>query len=444
MRKINFPKLNLNLNRFNININKLILKTIFISFLTVVVVLTGIALLGWHYRAKIFNILASGYVKEQQDYINEVKGKIDDLSESLPLLKKDNGVVDVVKKANSAVASILISKEVPKYEVSYNQQANPFGNIFGNNFPNMFFQIPTYKQNGTEKKEIGGGSGFLISSDGLIVTNKHVVSDTEAEYTAFLSNGKSYTAEVLARDPVLDVALIKITPSVGTVFPHLELADSDTLEVGQIVVAIGNALGKFKNSVSKGIISGLSRSITAGDNSGYSEQLDKVIQTDAAINPGNSGGPLLNLDGKVVGINVAVVQGSENVGFALPINSVKSAIDSVRKTGKIIRPYVGVRYIPITAELKSKNNLSVDYGVLVGRGQTVSELAVIPGSPADKAGIVENDIILEVDGQKIDQEHSLANLIRNKNVGDNIALRILSKGVEKTIYLKLEAAPDNL
>ena len=246
----------------------------------------------------------------------------------------------------------------------------------------------------------------------------------------------------MARDPVFDVAIAKITPSGLETLPYLELGDSDTLEVGQSVVAIGNALGEFKNTVSAGVVSGLSRSLIAGDNAGNSEQLDKVIQTDAAINPGNSGGPLLDLSGKVVGINVAVVQGSENIGFALPINSVKNVISSVRKTGKIIRPYVGIRYIPITPELKSKNNLSVDYGILVQRGSSANQLAVVPGSPADKAGIVENDIILEVNGQKINNETNFATLIRGKNIGETLVLKILSKGLEKTVYLTLTQAPD--
>lgn len=426
-----------------IKIDSLIIKTILISFITIIVVLSIVFFLAWQYRAKIFNIFASGYVKEQQIASNDVNEKVpNDNSEQLPFITQERGVVSVVKKANPAVVSIVITKDVPKYEVSYND-TNPFGDIFGDNFPG-FFQTPSYKQNGTEKKEVGSGSGFIISDDGLIVTNRHVVTDTAADYTVVLSDGKKYPAKVLARDPVLDVALVKITPPVGTTFPFLELANSDTIEVGQSVVAIGNALGQFKNSVSEGIISGLSRSITAGDSAGNSEQLDKVIQTDAAINPGNSGGPLLNLSGRVIGINVAVVQGSENVGFALPINSVKSAIDSVRKTGKILRPYVGIRYVVVDSALKQKNNLTVDYGILVQKGKTATDLAVIPGSPADKAGIVENDIILEIDGKKIDSTESFAGIIRGKNIGDVIFMRILSKGIEKTVSLVLTAAPDNV
>jgi len=192
-----------------------------------------------------------------------------------------------------------------------------------------------------------------------------------------------------------------------------------------------------------GVVSGLARSITAGNNSGNTEVLDHVIQTDAAINPGNSGGPLLDLSGKVIGVNVAIAQGSQNIGFALPVNSIKSAIESVKMTGKIIRPYLGIRYVALNIEMKEKNNLMVDYGVLVKAGASANELAVIPGSPADKAGIVENDIILEIDGVKLNNETSFASVIRGKNVGQVINLKILHKGVEKKVSVTLEVAKDN-
>ena len=283
------------------------------------------------------------------------------------------------------------------------------------------------------------GSGFLVTKDGLIITNRHVVEDTKAEYTVFTNDGKKHSAKVVARDAVMDIAVLKID---GAQYPYLELGNSDTLDLGQSVIAIGNALGEFKNSVSVGVISGLSRSITAGNGMGQSEALEHVIQTDAAINPGNSGGPLVDLGGRVIGVNVAVAQGSENIGFALPINSIKSVIDSVRTTGKIVRPYLGVRYVSITDSLKEKNNLSVNYGVLVKAGSDSNELAVVPGSPADKAGIVENDIILEIDGTKLDENTSLANSIRSRKIGETISLKILHRGEEKTVIVKLEAAPN--
>lgn len=436
---------NLNLKKIKEMFKDSVVRTILVSLATIVVTLGIVALLAWHYRGVIFKLLATNLTVDSQKVAgtNNLTLPSDLLSKTevqsiLPVAKEEDSVVGAVKKAKPAVVSIVVSKEVPKYDVTYDQNGtNPFGDMF----PGFFMQTPTYKQNGTEKKQIGSGSGFLISSDGLIVTNRHVVADKTASYEVMLNNGKKYNATVLARDGVLDVALMRIN---GLGFPYLELANSDTLEVGQSVVAIGNALGEFKNTVSVGVVSGLSRSVVAGDGMGSSERLDKVIQTDAAINPGNSGGPLLNLAGQVIGINVAVVQGSSNVGFALPVNSVKSAIESVKKTGKITRPYVGFRYISINSALKSKNNLTVDYGVLVARGVAATDLAVIPGSPADKAGILENDIVLEIDGVKINQDNDFLSIIRAKKVGDTIALRILSKGTEKTIYLKLEAAPDGL
>ncbi len=394
-------------------------------------------------RAKIFTWFANEYLA-QSDHL--ASGSDSDAVQS-DLFSQDAAVTGAVKKTNPAVVAITITKEVPKYETIYNQQPNPFdpfgngSNPFGGLFPG--FQIPTQKQNGTEKKEVGGGSGFLVSSNGYIVTNRHVVEDKTAEYTVFLNDGTKKTAKVVARDSVLDIAVIKIEPDLGKSYPYLTLGNSSDLDLGQSVLAIGNALGQFKNTVSVGVVSGLSRSITAGDGQGQSEQLDNIIQTDAAINPGNSGGPLLTLRGEVIGVNVAVAQGSQSIGFALPIDSVRSVIESVKATGKIVRPYLGVRYVNITPELKDKNNLTVDYGVLVQRGTNASDLAVIPGSPADKAGIVENDIILEADGKKLDDTTSLSTYVRGKNVGDTISLKILHRGTNETIQVKLESAPQS-
>ncbi|MBP6931212.1 MAG: trypsin-like peptidase domain-containing protein [Candidatus Pacebacteria bacterium] len=338
---------------------------------------------------------------------------------------KNPTVVDVVRKSNVAVVSIVGMKDVPKYDVVYND-TNVFGGIF---------RTPTYVQNGTEKKKTGSGTGFLISSDGYIVTNKHVVSDTSASYSVTLNNSKVYDATVLARDDVLDVAILKVSST--DKFSYLQLGDSDSIEVGQSVVAIGNALGQFKNTVSVGVVSGLSRSVTASTGGGGSEKLSKVIQTDAAINPGNSGGPLLDINSNVIGVNVAVVSGSENIGFALPINSIKSVIDSVRKTGSISRPYVGVRYVTINPEIKKSKGLTVDYGVWITKGSK-GEPAIVPNSPAEKAGIKEGDVILEIDGQKIDEEGDFTFLIRDKNVGDYVELKVLSGNIIRLITIKLE------
>ena len=295
--------------------------------------------------------------------------------------------------------------------------------------------VPQYRQNGTQKQEIGGGTGFIVSEKGLILTNKHVVEDEEAEYTVLMNDGNKLSAKVLARDPVNDIAVLKIE---GNNLPVVKLGNSDSMKIGQSVIAIGNALGEFRNTVSSGIVSGLQRSITASSGFGQSETLEGVIQTDAAINQGNSGGPLLNLRGEVIGINVAIIQGAQNIGFSLPINLAKKDLEQVEKSGKISYPYLGVRYIPVNPDLAKKNNLSVDYGALVARGETQEDLAVVPGSPADKAGIAENDIILEVNGIKINEKNSLSDLIQKYNAGDTVDLKVLHKGEEKYMKAVLE------
>jgi serine protease Do len=339
------------------------------------------------------------------------------------------GVIDVVKMADPAVVAITVSKNVPVYEQYYGS-ISPFDDFFGG-----FFRVPQIRQNGTELQEVGGGSGFIVSPDGYIVTNRHVVFDESAQYTVFTNDGEKHDATVIARDAMLDIAVIKIE---GENFSYLSFGDSSSLQVGQSVIAIGNALAEFRNTVSVGVVSGLSRSIVASDRQGGVESLEELIQTDAAINGGNSGGPLLDLNGNVIGVNVAIVSGAQNVGFALSSNSVKNVVESVRETGKISRPYLGVRYIPITEELSESNNLKFDYGVLVQRGETPEDLAIIPGSPADKSGILENDIILEIDGKKLDAGNSLSTVIAGKKAGDEISLKIYSKGKEKIVTVRLE------
>ena len=353
-----------------------------------------------------------------------------------PTADESSKVVDIVKKYSPAVVSIVATKDLPVVE---QYDASPFRAFCNDPFFAQFFggcdlKVPQYRQNGTRKQEVSAGTGFVVKQDGLILTNKHVVDVQGAEYTVILNDGRKFPARVMARDPIQDLAIIKIeTAGLATV----KLANSDTLEVGQTVIAIGNALGQFSNSVSKGIISGLSRSITASAGNS-SEKLDKVIQTDAAINPGNSGGPLINLNGEVIGVNTAIVSGAQNLGFALPINRAKKDIDEVGKTGKITYPYLGVRYALVNQEMKDKNKLSVDYGAIVMRGETVNDLAVIPGSPAAKAGIVENDIILEVDGKKITLDYTVSDAIQSKKVGDKVRLKILRNNQSLNVDVILE------
>lgn len=345
-----------------------------------------------------------------------------------PTESGEKAVVDVVKLAAPAVVSVIVTKDLPVLERFYTDPFKDFNEFFGDDFFSPF-QIPQYRQKGTEKKEVGGGTGFVVSADGLIVTNKHVVADMEAEYTVLTNEGERYSAKVLARDPVQDLAVIKVEKS-G--LPTLMLGDSDALQIGQTVIAIGNALGEFRNTVSVGVVSGLRRTITASGG-GAPETIDEVIQTDAAINPGNSGGPLLNLKGQVIGINTAVALGAENIGFAIPANKAKKDIEQVRSGGKITYPFLGVRYVLVTKQIAEANKLPVDYGALVVRGENSEDLAVAPGSAADKAGLVENDIILELDGVKITAENTLSKLIQKHNVGDEVRLKVLSKGSERIV-----------
>jgi serine protease Do len=367
----------------------------------------------------------------------EIKESTPPVKEYLPQTSQEEKIVQVVKKYSPAVVSIVITKDVPIIEQYYTNPFKEFEEFFG---PGPFeFRVPEYRQKGVEKKTIGGGSGFIVSRDGLILTNKHVVLDEEADYTVFMTDGRKFPAKVLAKDPIQDLAVLKINQEKiidknGKFslegFPTVVLGNSDSLQIGQTVIAIGNALGEFKNTVSVGVISGLGRTITASGG-GLVETIEDVIQTDAAINKGNSGGPLLNLRGEVIGINTATVLEAQNIGFAIPINKAKKDITQVKKIGKIVAPFLGVRYVLITEEIQRENNLAADYGAWLVSGE--GEPAIFPGSGAEKAGLKENDIILEFDGQKITPENSLAKIIQKYNPGDIVVLKILRGEKKETL-----------
>ncbi len=254
------------------------------------------------------------------------------------IYKEESATINVVKKDSPAVVSIVISKDLSKIP--------GFGlSPFGNDFFNQFYSDQQSPQSDKPNiQEIGAGSGFFVTSDGLILTNKHVIADEQASYTVITNDGKSFDATVMARDPVNDLAILKVNIKDA---PTLPLVDSSQIEIGQQVVAIGNSLGQYQNTVTSGIVSGIGRSITAGGSDG-SEQLEGVIQTDAAINPGNSGGPLLNLAGQVIGINTAIDQQGQSVGFAIPANDASKALAGFQKNGKIARPFLGIRYVTVT------------------------------------------------------------------------------------------------
>lgn len=346
-------------------------------------------------------------------------------------------VMAAVQKASPAVVSITISENVPIIENCPNDTWNnlppEFQQFFGNSIP----QTVPCNTGKTQLQQVGGGSGFIISSDGLILTNKHVVSDTKAEYSVLTNDGKTYSAKVLARDPNQDLAILKID---ATGLPTVTLGDSSGLQLGQTAIAIGNALGQFSNTVSVGVVSGLARTVTASaPDTGAQETITGVIQTDAAINPGNSGGPLLDLRGDVIGIDTAIASDAQNIGFAIPINQAKSAIASVESTGKIQVPYLGVRYITVDDTLAQQQKLPIAYGALV-RGDA-SGPAVEPGSPAAKAGMEAEDIIESVNGQNVDASHDLGDLIDQLSVGSTVTLVVNRNGKEITLTATLAKRP---
>ena len=365
-------------------------------------------------------------------------GEKRDVKEEEPRqLTQEELVIKVVKDVSPSVVSIIVSKEIPVVEEYY---YSPFEDLFGGSF--FEFKIPGYRQSGTEKKEIGGGTGFIISEDGMVLTNKHVVLDEEAEYTILTLDGSEFSAEILAKDPVQDIAILQIKESAGTSseeslisFPQVILGDSDNIKVGQTSIAIGYALGKYQNAISVGVISGLGRTITASSG-GFYETLEDIIQTDAAINRGNSGGPLLNLKGEVIGINTAIDIEGQNIGFTIPINKAKRDIEQIKTLGKIVYPFLGVRYIIIDKEIQIENDLPVDYGALIIKGQN-DEVAVFSGSAAEKAGLKEGDIILELDGKKITTENSLAKIIMEYEPQETVSLKVLIDSQEKMVEVVL-------
>ncbi len=399
--------------------------------------------------SSIFGFLA-GAVSGQYFYSGKVGDYLSRLNtvllnpgakEYVPQTNQEDSVIKVVKDVSPAVVSIIVTKDVPVIEEYFTNPFQQLEQFLGQPFQ---FQIPEYRQTGTTTQEIGGGTGFIISEEGMILTNRHVVVDTEADYTVFTNDGKSYKAEVLARDSVQDLAIIKINQDkiIGEKgeaslkkFPVVRLGDSDAVQMGQTAIAIGNALGEFRNTVSVGVISGLSRTITASG-AGVSETIEDVIQTDAAINKGNSGGPLLNLKGEVIGINTATVEQAQSIGFAIPINKAKKDIKQIENNGKISYPFLGVRYVLLTEQIKEEKSLTVDYGALISKGEN-GEAAVSPGSAAEKAGLRENDIILEFNGEKITTDNSLAKIIQKYNAGDRVSLKILRGKEEKTLEVVL-------
>ncbi|MGM0439082.1 MAG: S1C family serine protease [Patescibacteria group bacterium] len=288
-----------------------------------------------------------------------------------------------------------------------------------------------------ELKESVSGSGFLVSSEGYIITNRHV-AEAEGDYKVITNEGEEYDAEVVSRDSVRDLAFLKIE---GDDFEALKLGDSDGLRLGQTAIAIGYSLGELKNSVSVGVVSGLVRDIWARE--GWSlEKLEGVIQTDAAINLGNSGGPLLNLKGEVIGINTAKDVDADNVGFAIPINQAKKAIESVLEHGEIIKPYLGVRYVMIDEYEMEMRGLPIDYGALIVRGGP-DEAAIDPESPANVAGLREGDIITALNGEEINSENPLYEAILEYKPGETVEVEYMRGERKEKTEIELAERPSD-
>ncbi len=335
------------------------------------------------------------------------------------IFKQKSPIVSIAKRVCPAVVSVVASKDLPKVENFY---SFPYG---GKEY--IMPMMDKEQKEIMETTEIGGGSGFIISRDGYVFTSNHVVADVTADYTVIIDPANKYPAKVLSRNPINDVALLKIT---GKKFPYVPMADSDYIELGEEVVAIGNPLGEFSDTVSRGIVSGLSRYISAfGGIDHQMQNLRGLIQTDAAINPGNSGGPLVNMEGKVVGINTAMIMGAQNIGFAIPINYAKKDLHEVKKFGKLMVPFLGVKYVVLSKEMAKANKLPVNDGVLVVR-EALGEPPVIKGSAADMAGMKEFDIILECNGEKINKENPLASLLQKCKIGAETNFKILRDGQE--------------
>lgn len=326
-------------------------------------------------------------------------------NEKIKVLTEESLITDVVEKVSPSVVTISIV------------QSRSIGRIFEIN-PFDPFDVFRQREGSTQKVEQDIGTGFIVDPNGLIVTNKHVVSDSGSKYKVVTKDDKTYEVDKIYRDPTNDLAILKI--SAKNLKP-VEMGDSGKLKVGQMAIAIGTALGEFRNTVTVGVISGLGRGITAGSPfEGFAERLDNVIQTDAAINPGNSGGPLLNSAGQVVGVNTAVSSEGQNIGFALPINVVVEALDQFNKSGgRFERPFLGVRYKMVTRDLALLND--------VPEGAYVQE--VVEESPAQKGGIEAEDIITKIDGNRVrEKDGGLSKMISQRKVGDKISVEVWRDG----------------
>ena len=347
---------------------------------------------------------------------------------------------DIIKKSMPAVVSIAITKQLAKIEAELPQNTFPFLHSQNEQQRAMLKNLA----DADGMVQVGGGSGFVVDSGGIIITNRHVIADKESEYTIITNDDQKFGAEVLARDPMSDVAILKLhvtdkTKGKVKKLPTLKLGNSDKVTLGESVLAIGNSLGIFRNTVSAGIISGLSRSIRAQiDPQTPAQEIRGLIQTDTAINPGNSGGPLLNEKGEVIGINAAIVFGAQNIGFAIPINTVQRDLKDLKKYGRIRKPLLGIRYLNIDENISKKMDLPATNGALVIHEDHHTP-GVIIGTPADKAGIRAGDIIVKCDGKLINNKTTIQDILEKKSVDDTLELDIIrEKNHHLNVSVKLQ------
>lgn len=361
--------------------------------------------------------IAFSYLNDMDaDFGFQEKGSVREVNVSA----EESAIIDAVESSRDSVVSITISRSIDR------PGRSPLEMFFG-------------PQGGAEDREIGGGTGFVVSKDGTIVTNKHVVRDREATYRVRLNTGEELEGQVVSRHPNQDLAVMKIDYS-GELTP-LSFGDSDNIQVGQTAIAIGNALTEFENTVSKGVISGLGRTITASDGGGNREQLSNILQTDAAINPGNSGGPLLDINGNVIGVNVAVAREAQSIGFAIPSNVVRNMLQDIEEFGEIQVPFLGVRYQMLSIDSQLQEEIERNTGAWIVEGSGDS---ILSDSPADEADLEEGDVIVSIEGDNLNINNTLADAVAEYRPGDTVSLEIWRDGDTFSQDVTLDQIPDNL
>lgn len=340
------------------------------------------------------------------------------------MIEEESSTISVVDRVTPAVVSIVIKQKLKDLSPSMRF-----------NYEDFFSRSGKINSEDTDQLiEVGSGTGFFVTTDGYVVTNRHVAENADYVFFVITNDDQELPAEFIDADPFFDIALLKV---VGENFPVVNFGDSNQVQVGQTVIAIGNALSQYQNTVTKGIVSGINRRISASDYFNSGEIIEGAIQTDAAINPGNSGGPLINLFGEVIGMNTAINSQGEGLGFAISINEVKQAVESVQKNGKIIRPWLGVQFIMLDKDYASEHNLTVTSGALLV-GNNSAATVIVPESPAAKAGLKEGDIIVSVDGEKLDEENSLSRVVREHLSGEVLSFSVLRDGQLTDFFITLE------